>query len=137
MNPEIRRGSSLGFERQQRDTEYNNRVLRVQPIAGAPLKSHLTSREVDLMRELVRGDGGHQNKEIGFRLGITEGTVKVYLSRIQKHLNLNSRTAVALYAERSGVFRECTGELPSLVVRTEALPANDKTDPLPRACPSF
>jgi hypothetical protein len=77
MNAEIRLGSSLGFERKRRHREYNNRFSEVSPMVGVSLKSHFTQREIDLMRELVRGDGGDQNKEIGFRLGITEGTDKL------------------------------------------------------------
>jgi DNA-binding CsgD family transcriptional regulator len=116
MNAEIRMGSSLGFERERRHAEYNNRFSQMRPMVGVSLKPHLTPREIDLMRELVRGDGGDQNKEIGFRLGITEATVKVYMHYLQKRLNLNSRTALALYVERSGMFYECAGELPSLEV---------------------
>ena len=120
MNAEIRMSSSPGFERQRRHREYNNRFSQVRPMVGVSLKPHFTPREMDLMRELVRGDGGDQNKEIGFRLGLTEGTVKVYLHHLQKQLNLNSRTALALYVERSGMFYECAGELPSLVDPAEA-----------------
>jgi len=114
MNAEIRIDSSLGLERLRRHREYNERFSQVRSMVGGALKPHLTPREMDLLRELVRGDGGEQNKEIGFRLGLTEATVKVYLHNLQKELNLRSRTALALYAERSGMFYECAGELPSL-----------------------
>jgi len=120
MNAEVRMDSSLGFERERRHAEYNNRFSTVRSMVRGSLKPHLTPREMDLLRELVRGDGGDQNKEIGFRLGLTEATVKVYLHNLQKQLNLRSRTALALYAERSGMFYECAGELPSLVDPAEA-----------------
>ena len=58
MNAEIRIGSSPGFERQRRHREYNNRFSQVRPMVGVSLKPHFTPREMDLMRELVRGDGG-------------------------------------------------------------------------------
>ena len=110
MNAEITMGSSLAFERPPRHREYNNRFSQVRPMVGVSLKPHFTPRQTDVMRELVRGDGGDHNKEIGFRLGLTEGTVKVYLHRLQRQLNLNSRTALALYVERSEMFYECAGE---------------------------
>jgi|HubBroStandDraft_6_1064221.scaffolds.fasta_scaffold711970_2 DNA-binding NarL/FixJ family response regulator len=104
MNAEIGMGSSRGFEHERRHREYNDRFSQVRPMVGGALKPHFTRREMDLMRELVRGDGGDHNKEIAFRLGLTEGTIKVYLHHLQRQLNLNSRTALALYVERSGMF---------------------------------
>jgi DNA-binding NarL/FixJ family response regulator len=101
MNAEIRRDRSLGFVRQ------------VRPVVGAALKPYFTIRELDLMRELVRGEGGARNKEIAVRLGITEPTIKLHFHKLQKQLHLKSRTALALYVERRGMFRECAGELPS------------------------
>jgi DNA-binding NarL/FixJ family response regulator len=107
MNAEITMGSSLGFERRYR--EHGNRNFsQVRPTVGMSIKRPFTSRELDLMRELVKGDGGDANKEIGFRLGLTAATVGVYFSKLQKRLNLNSRTAIALYAERSGIFQKTT-----------------------------
>ena len=103
MNPEIRRDSSLVFVRQ------------VRPMVCVSLKPYFTIRELDLMRELVKGEGGARNKEIAFRLGITESTIKLHFHKLQKQLHLKSRTALALYVERRGMFRECVGELPSLV----------------------
>ena len=121
MNAEIRIGSSLGLEREparkRKQKEYRGSYFGPMIQVMRPLH---TPREMDLMRELVRGDGGDQNKEIGFRLGLTVGTVKVYLHHLQKQLNLNSRTALALYVERSGMFYECAGELPSLMDPAEA-----------------
>jgi DNA-binding NarL/FixJ family response regulator len=113
MNAEIRMGSSLGFEHKRKQKEYRQSYSGPM-VQGAP-RPRFTPREMDLLRELVRGDGGVVNKEIGFRLGITAGTVKIYMHQLQSKLNLQTRTAIALYAERSGMFRECPGESPSLV----------------------
>ena len=41
---------------------------------------------------------GLKNKEIAYRLGITEGTVKVYLSRLYGKLGVNDRFDLALFA---------------------------------------
>ena len=41
---------------------------------------------------------GHANKEIGYRLGITEGTVKMYMKTIFALLGADSRLRVGLWA---------------------------------------
>lgn len=70
-----------------------------------PPKPLLTASETNLLRELIRGDGGAGNKELACRLGLTPCTVKTYCNNLQGKLGLHSRTALALYAERSGMFR--------------------------------
>jgi DNA-binding NarL/FixJ family response regulator len=42
------------------------------------------------------------NKEIAYRLRLTEGTVKEYLHRIFRKLNVTSRTELALRSVRDG-----------------------------------
>ena len=44
---------------------------------------------------------GHRNLEVATELGISEGTVKVYLHRIYEKLNVSSRTQLALLARDS------------------------------------
>jgi two-component system, NarL family, nitrate/nitrite response regulator NarL len=71
----------------------------------------LTRRERQLVSLLV---GGLRNKEIGFSLGIAEGTVKVYMSKLFQKVGVNDRFELALLALRnmpgSGdrFFREAT-----------------------------
>jgi hypothetical protein len=43
---------------------------------------------------------GLRNKEIAFSLGITEGTVKVYLYKLFRKLGITDRLDMALYARR-------------------------------------
>jgi DNA-binding NarL/FixJ family response regulator len=64
----------------------------------------LTPREAELITLLA---SGLRNKEIAFALGITEGTVKVYLSKIFTKLGVADRFELALFALRS------VGVLPS------------------------
>ncbi len=59
----------------------------------------LTGREMDVMRGIARGQS---NKDIARNLGISEGTVKGYVSQILEKLRLNDRTQVALYASKNG-----------------------------------
>lgn len=53
----------------------------------------LTPREMDLLNLLKIGA---TNREIASRLGLTEGTVRVYLSRIYSKLGVKSRTQAVL-----------------------------------------
>jgi DNA-binding NarL/FixJ family response regulator len=74
--------------------------IRVKPKSGrprgapVPLSSRLTQREGQIA-ELIAA--GLENKQIAARLGLTEGTIKVYISRLFKRLRLGSRLEVALY----------------------------------------
>jgi DNA-binding NarL/FixJ family response regulator len=55
----------------------------------------LTPRERDVLRELGTGA---TNRTIAVRLGLTEGTVRNYVTRILSQLALTSRTQAALFA---------------------------------------
>ena len=57
----------------------------------------LTERQRQIVRELAEGI---TNKEIGRRLGLAEGTVKVQLNRIYRKLGIANRTALAVMAHR-------------------------------------
>lgn len=62
----------------------------------APEEHGLTDREIEIVR-LV--GSGLRNKEIGQRLHITEGTVKVHLHRIYEKLLIDGRLALLRWAE--------------------------------------
>lgn len=72
-------------------------------IEGVLLKKRVTvtRREGQLASLLSRG---LKNKELATALGITEGTVKVYLSRLFKKLGVNDRFELALYALKNVVY---------------------------------
>jgi two-component system nitrate/nitrite response regulator NarL len=57
----------------------------------------LTERQRQIVRELAEGI---TNKEIGHRLGLAEGTVKVQLNRIYRKLGIANRTALAVMVHR-------------------------------------
>jgi DNA-binding NarL/FixJ family response regulator len=59
----------------------------------------LTRRERELAEHVA---DGLRNAEIGTRLGISEGTVKIHLNRIYRKLGLPSRVALALYLREHG-----------------------------------
>jgi len=68
---------------------------------GREAASQLTPREVELIRMVAEG---LRNREIGERLGITEGTVKVHLHNVYKKLQVENRVAVRRYAEEKGLI---------------------------------
>ena len=55
----------------------------------------LTDRERQIMRLVSEG---LSNKEIGRRLNITDGTIKVHLHNIFQKLEINNRTVLATLA---------------------------------------
>ncbi|MBZ5479925.1 response regulator transcription factor [Bacillus sp. T_4] len=61
---------------------------------------HLTKREKDVLKEIVKGKS---NKEIGVALHITEKTVKTHVSNILSKLGVQDRTQAALYAVQHGI----------------------------------
>ncbi|MCB1999377.1 MAG: response regulator transcription factor [Burkholderiaceae bacterium] len=63
--------------------------------------SPLTSRETDVLRLVVEGQG---NKAIARELAIANGTVKSHLKAIFEKLDARSRTEVAAVAERRGLL---------------------------------
>jgi two-component system, NarL family, nitrate/nitrite response regulator NarL len=55
----------------------------------------LTSRERQIVRLVA---GGLPNKDVGRRLDLSEGTVKVHLHNIYRKLGVNNRTALSAMA---------------------------------------
>jgi DNA-binding NarL/FixJ family response regulator len=58
----------------------------------------LTQRQGQIVSLVAQG---LRNKEIAFSLGITEGTVKVYLYKLFHKLGINDRLAMALYGRKN------------------------------------
>jgi DNA-binding NarL/FixJ family response regulator len=80
--------------------------LYVKLIKHKPIK--LTAREGQLTSLLTQG---LRNKELAQKLGITEGTVKVYLSRLYTKTGANDRFELALFVLRNlGIHHAPTRE---------------------------
>lgn len=60
----------------------------------------LTPRERDVLQLLARG---LSNKQIAWRLGINEKTVKAHMSSVFDRLGVDDRTQAALWAQKHGV----------------------------------
>jgi DNA-binding NarL/FixJ family response regulator len=63
----------------------------------------LTAREREVLLLVVEGLA---NKQIARRLGISEKTVKGHLTNLFQRIGVSDRTQAALWAERSGIFRD-------------------------------
>ncbi len=61
--------------------------------------SPLTNREMEVLEVIIEG---LSNKEIAYRLGISQQTVKNHITSILSKLNLSDRTQAAIYALRHG-----------------------------------
>lgn len=81
------------------DREAMGRALRK---LSAPAPARLTERETDVARLVAQG---LRNKEIAFRAGISEGTVKMHLHNIYEKLGVGSRTELVLHVRDKGWAR--------------------------------
>jgi NarL family two-component system response regulator YdfI len=83
------------------------RVLSPQtqpkPASTSQIASTLTERELEVLQSAARGE---RNKEIAFKLGITERTVKAHLQSIYQKYGVDSRAAAVAIAAQQGLLRE-------------------------------
>lgn len=75
----------------ERARQEGERRRAPSPIAG------LTPRERTIVSHVAKG---HRNRDIAAELGITEGTVKVYLHALYQKLGIENRTELAVLALR-------------------------------------
>ncbi len=71
-------------------------------LADGMSRSHLSSRELEVLRLLV---GGKRNREIASVLEITEGTVKLHVSSILGKLAVADRTEAVTVALQRGIVQ--------------------------------
>ena len=87
---EIRTGSIIVA---QDMTPMLAKVLRNELTDSEPSFDLLTNREKEVACQIA---GGHSNKVIARKLGISDGTVKLHVKSILKKLSLSSRVEVAV-----------------------------------------
>ena len=78
------------------DPELADRAKHLSKTMGSGRRPALAPRERQLIGFVRKG---LRNREIAAELGVTEGTVKVYLHAIFEKLGVNSRTELAIRAE--------------------------------------
>jgi NarL family two-component system response regulator YdfI len=83
------------------------RVLSAKSASAPTSISHsnsaLTERELEVLQAAARGE---RNKEIAYKLGITERTVKAHLASIYQKFNVDSRAAAVAVAAQKGLLAE-------------------------------
>lgn len=77
------------------DPEIGERMKRLSETLGHGERAALAPRERELVK-LVQN--GLRNREIARKLGVTEGTIKVYLHTVFQKLGVSSRTELAIRA---------------------------------------
>lgn len=81
------------------------RVLAPQPqpkpVSVVQPDSTLTERELEVLQSASRGE---RNKEIAYKLGITERTVKAHLQSIYQKFGVDSRAAAVAVAAQRGLL---------------------------------
>jgi NarL family two-component system response regulator YdfI len=79
------------------------RVLAQGKATSVPISipADLTERELEVLRGVAQGE---RSKEIAFRLGITERTVKAHLASIYNRLGVDSRAAAIAVAAQRGIL---------------------------------
>jgi len=106
----------------------SNKLLSTQRVA-------LTPRERQLVVLVAQG---LKNKEIAYTLGVTEGTIKVYLCRLFEKTGANDRLELALFALKN-LFVSQTSEAaaPALPSALPASVSGRMTVPAASFVPSF
>lgn len=77
-----------------------NRYRAVDTIAPNEILSHLTPREVEVLRHVAMGE---DNQQIAKSLQLAEGTVKNYISNIYEKLELKDRSQATRFAILRGL----------------------------------
>jgi len=79
-----------------------NRVLEMLTGTTTPKEFYdgLTGREIEILKLLA---GGMANKQIAFKLKISEKTVRNHVSNMYEKLNIYDRSQAVLYAVRKGL----------------------------------
>lgn len=72
-----------------------------KPAPVPQTESALTERELEVLQATARGE---RNKEIAYKLGITERTVKAHLQSIYQKFGVDSRAAAVAVAAQKGLL---------------------------------
>lgn len=77
-----------------------DKITQTETDKGA---KNLTERQIDIVKCIAEG---LSNKQIAYKLNLTEGTVKVHITIILKLLNVKNRTSAVIEAAKRGYISE-------------------------------
>lgn len=94
----------LKMDRREKDLWISESIERMNPHASDPNEQYLplSHREMEILEFVTRG---LSNKEIAYKLQISQQTVKNHMTSILKKLNVEDRTQAAVKALRHGWVR--------------------------------
>lgn len=93
------------MNKDQRDKWLNNQIRELSgpySVDGDDPYSPLSPRETEILHHVTQG---MSNKEIAYKLGISQQTVKNHMTSVLKKLNVDDRTQAAITAIRRGWVR--------------------------------
>lgn len=109
------RSGAITFLSKEIPDEELTRTLREVHCGGRPIppnvartladrltQSSLSAREIEVLSLIAKGD---RNKEIAFKLSISEETVQAHVKHILGKLKVTDRTAAAVAAVQRGIIR--------------------------------
>ncbi len=76
--------------------------LDINPTSEVPKSKILTNKQMDIINLIAKGLA---NKQIAYELGLTEGTVKLYITDIFRRLSVYNRTAAVVEASKLGLIK--------------------------------
>jgi len=78
-----------------------DRVLQMLTMMPKQFYDGLTEREVEILRLLAQGLA---NKQIAYRLRVSDKTIRNHISNVYRKLGISDRTQAVLYAVRKGLI---------------------------------
>ncbi len=91
---------------QEKEQEYIKPLKDLEKITEANAEKNtkkLTERQIDIVKCIAEG---LSNKQIAYKLNLTEGTVKVHITFILKLLNVKNRTSAVIEAAKRGYISD-------------------------------
>lgn len=86
--------------------EYEEPLKTLEKLSEKPSQKSikkLTERQIDIIKCIAEG---LSNKQIAYKLNLTEGTVKVHITVILKILNVKNRTSAVIEAAKKGYISD-------------------------------
>lgn len=93
------KASTLSIEKQNDEINSLKNLEKISLPPSSSSEKRLTERQIDIVKCIAEG---LSNKQIAYKLNLTEGTVKVHITVILKVLNVKNRTSAVIEAAKRG-----------------------------------
>lgn len=98
--------SSKQTDSNQEKKEYLAPLKTLEKLTSTPsehTQKSLTNRQIEIIKYIAEG---LSNKQIAYKLNLTEGTIKVHITIILKVLNVKNRTSAVIEAAKRGYISD-------------------------------